>query len=249
MNLLTILKQKIILNHFGQFVSHVSPIISPYFSIFLHAKGDVDIILFKINKILLDNRKVVNIFNNYFQSVTENLDLFDWPDERKSFYEIDKFWSQKLFLKKTFVFKLVTKQLVGDIPLNLLKDSAFVLPYLVRCINKALVKSKITNPFKLPNSPPVHKKEYPTDKANCRPVSVLPLPKGDVRIALWVLEQLFESPTMWFYKAHSNQCALFRLVQFWKRELGHSSLVGTLLMDLSKVYDCLPRDLLIEKPE
>lgn len=77
MNLLTILKQKIILNHFGQFVSHVSPIISPYFSIFLHAKGDVDIILFKINKILLDNRKVVNIFNNYFQSVTKNLDLFD----------------------------------------------------------------------------------------------------------------------------------------------------------------------------
>ena len=160
MNLLTILKQKIILNDFGQFVSHVSPIISPYFSIFLHAKGDVDIILFKINKILLDNRKVINIFNNYFQSVTKNLDLFEWPDERKFniFYEIDKFWSQKLFLKKRFVFKLVTKQLVEDIPLNLLKESTFALPYFVRCINEALVKSKITDPLKLSNLVPVHKK-------------------------------------------------------------------------------------------
>ena len=157
---MTILKQKIILNHFGQFVNHISPIIFPFFSIFLHAKGNVDIILFKVNKILLDNRKAINIFNNYFQSVTKNLDLFEWPDEQKFniFYEIDKFWSQKLFLKKRLMFKLVTKQLVGDIPLNLLKESTFVLPYFVRCINEALVKSKITDPLKLSNLVLVHKK-------------------------------------------------------------------------------------------
>ena len=157
---MTILKQKIIPNHFGQFVSHISPIIFPFFSIFLHAKGNVDIILFKVNKILLDNRKAIYIFNNYFQSVTKNLDLFEWPDEQKFniFYEIDKFWSQKPFLKKRFVLKLVTKQLVGDIPLNLLKESTFVLPYFVRCINEALVKSKITDPLKLSNLVLVHKK-------------------------------------------------------------------------------------------
>ena len=27
--------------------------------------------------------KVANVFNNYFQSITKNLDLFEWPDEPK----------------------------------------------------------------------------------------------------------------------------------------------------------------------
>ena len=27
--------------------------------------------------------KVANVFNNYFQSITKNLDLFEWLDEPK----------------------------------------------------------------------------------------------------------------------------------------------------------------------
>ena len=45
-----------------------------------------------------------------------------------------------------------------------------------------------------------------------------------------------------FRKAHSTQHALFRLLQKWQKELDSSEIVGTILMDLSKAYDCLPHD-------
>ena len=50
-----------------------------------------------------------------------------------------------------------------------------------------------------------------------------------------------------FRKAHSTKHALFKLLQRWQKELDNSGLVGTILMDLSKAYDCLPHDLIIGK--
>ena len=38
-------------------------------------------------------------------------------------------------------------------------------------------------------------------------------------------------------------------MQAWKEELDKSGYLGTILMDLSKVYYCLPRDLLVAKFE
>lgn len=47
-----------------------------------------------------------------------------------------------------------------------------------------------------------------------------------------------------FRKLHSTQRALFRLIQSYKKELGNSYLVGKINIDFSKVYDCLPHDIL-----
>jgi len=36
-----------------------------------------------------------------------------------------------------------------------------------------------------------------------------------------------------------------QLLRSWQKSLGNGKIVGTILMDLSKAYDCLPHDLLI----
>ena len=50
-----------------------------------------------------------------------------------------------------------------------------------------------------------------------------------------------------FRKGHSTQHALLNLLKNWQKTLGKSGVIGTVLMDLSKAYDCLPHDLLIAK--
>ena len=43
-----------------------------------HSKGDSDILLIEKDELLLKYKKVADIFNSYFQSITDSLDLFEW---------------------------------------------------------------------------------------------------------------------------------------------------------------------------
>ena len=58
---------------------------------------------------------------------------------------------------------------------------------------------------------------------------------------------IFTRITFWtsgFQKAHSTQHALFELLQAWQKELNNSGFIATILIDLSKAYNCLPQDLI-----
>ena len=102
------------------------------------------------------------------------------------------------------------------------------------------------------NVTPVFKKEGPLDKSNYRPVSILPLLlKVYERV---IYDQLSEYSNKFlnevpcgFRKAHSTQHTLFKLLQSWQKLLDCWGFVGTMLMDLSKAYDCIPHELLIAK--
>ena len=48
----------------------------PYFSN-KHSKGDSDILLIEKDELLLKNKKVADVFNSYFQSITDPLGLFE----------------------------------------------------------------------------------------------------------------------------------------------------------------------------
>ena len=50
-----------------------------------------------------------------------------------------------------------------------------------------------------------------------------------------------------YRKSYSSNHVLLRLIENWKKSLDNKNFVGTVLMDLSKAFDCIPRDLLVAK--
>ena len=96
------------------------------------------------------------------------------------------------------------------------------------------------------------KKDETLDKENYRPVSVLPFLSRAYEKLLYNrlfdhVENIFNLIFCGFRKAHRTQHALFKLLHSWQKELDEKGMVATVLMDLSKVYDCIPHDLLIAK--
>ena len=125
---------------------------------------------------------------------------------------------------------------------------------LTKCINKSFETGYFPDGLKLANVAPVFKKEDPLDKSNYRPVSILPLLSEVYEKVIYnQLSDYFDSflnnILCGFRKAHSTQHALFKLLQSWQQVLDNGGFIGTILMDLSKAYDCLTHNLLIAKLE
>ena len=127
-----------------------------------------------------------------------------------------------------------------------------ILIPITNCINKCISKKSFPDELKVADVIPVFKKEDPNNKANYRPISLLPIiSKIFERVLLEQIEKFSEkilSPKLCgFRKGHSTQHTLLNLLKNWQKTLDKSGVIEAVLMDLSKAYDCLPHDLLIAK--
>ena len=123
---------------------------------------------------------------------------------------------------------------------------------IANCINKCISIKSFPDELKVADVIPVFKKEDPNNKANYRPISLLPIiSKIFERVLFEQIEMFSEkilSPKLCgFRKGHSTQHVLLNLLKNWRNSLDMSGVIGAILMDLSKSYDCLPHDLLIAK--
>jgi hypothetical protein len=105
---------------------------------------------------------------------------------------------------------------------------------------------------KLANITPVFKKGNPFLKENYRPISILPLLSKILERVLHTqisdyMDAYLNPILCGFRKKHNTQHALLKLLNSWQKYLDNSGFVVTVLMDLSKAYDCLPHDLIIAK--
>ena len=100
----------------------------PYFSN-KHSKGDSKIMLIENDEVVVDNKCIANIFNSYFESITDALGLFKWPIKVKeencnSIEMIVKAFSShpsvikiksSITIKEKFLFKPVDENIVRKV--------------------------------------------------------------------------------------------------------------------------------------
>ena len=140
----------------------------------------------------------------------------------------------------------------GEIPTKILKECEFTFETLTQCVSKSFPSGEFPHCLKQAIVSPIFKKDDPLGKENYRPVSILPLLSKVYEKLLYnrlsdYVENIFNAIICGFRKAHSTHHALFKLLQPWQKELDEKGIVATVLMDLSKAYDCILHDLLIAK--
>ena len=145
------------------------------------------------------------------------------------------------------------KSTSGEISPKILKLSADICSFALKnCYNASLQSCRFPSDLKLASITPVFKVGDETKVENYRPISILPtVSKVFEKIMANQLNAFFDTRLSnllcGFRKNHSTQHALLRLLHHWQKALDDSKIVGTVLMDLSKAYDCLPHELLIAK--
>ena len=148
------------------------------------------------------------------------------------------------------------KSVSGDIPTKILKLSAnLCCSTLADCFNTAINDGIFPHDLKLADIVPVFKKKDPLNPENYRPISLLPVISKvfekilheqmsnymDLKLSIYLCG---------FRKGYSTQHSLLNMIEKWKNWLDKKGgIIGSILMDLSKAYDCIPHDLLIAKLE
>ena len=123
---------------------------------------------------------------------------------------------------------------------------------LCHLVNQTITHSTFPEACKEANVTPIFKKGDHLQKSNYRPVSVLSatskLIESCINTQIQSFVSQFYSPYLSaFREGYSTQHVLHKLVEEWKDALDSGRVAGSVLMDLSKAFDCLPHDLLIAK--
>ena len=151
---------------------------------------------------------------------------------------------------------LNTKKASGTdkIPTKLVKLALdFLSPPLATAINNSLASSKFPDIAKVATVIPIDKKtDDKYDISNFRPVSLLncfwKVYENIIKCRLVDLMYNNISPFISAYrKNYNSQHVMIRLLGEWRENLDKNYVVGWVLMDLSKAFDCVPHDLLLAK--
>ena len=133
-----------------------------------------------------------------------------------------------------------------------LAGNELALP-LTNAINTSIRESRFPENGKRAAVFPLNKGEVDqTKEKNFRPVSVLNafskiFEKVIKKQLMMHLDKTLSVFIAAYRKSYSTQHVLIRLVEDWRSKLDTDHVVGAVLMDLSKAFDCIPHDLLIAK--
>ena len=106
--------------------------------------------------------------------------------------------------------------------------------------------------MKIARITPLYKKGTRLEKECYRPVSILPcfskiFERYVLNSMLSHVNLILSDKISAYRQGYSCQHVLLKLTEEWRRHLDQNKIVGAVLMDLSKAFDCLPHELLIAK--
>uniref|UniRef100_A0A7M5X3F0 Reverse transcriptase domain-containing protein n=1 Tax=Clytia hemisphaerica TaxID=252671 RepID=A0A7M5X3F0_9CNID len=244
-----------------------------------NCKAEGKIQLLENDVLHTSDEHVANIFNTYFNRITETLEIPSWSNQSTSLNSDDTSEltfqnhpsikeinrnrnSDQIFdftkVEETEVLKVIlslnnSKSVSGTIPTRMLKIAANTcVPFLTTCFNNCVESGTFPDRLKLADIIPSFKKGCLTDKANYRPISLLPVvSKIFERLIVNQLnvhfEPQFSKLLCGFRKGHSTQHAILNMIRQWQSAIANNLKVGAVLIDLSKAFDCLPHNLLLAK--
>ena len=98
----------------------------------------------------------------------------------------------------------------------------------------------------------VFKRGIDTDKANYRPVSILPSPSKVFEKIIYdqtwnAFRNVLSSTLSGFMKTHSCCTALLKVTEDWRKSIDNREVVAAVALDLSKTFDAINHRLLIAK--
>ena len=140
-----------------------------------------------------------------------------------------------------------------DIPVRILKQSSdifgnYICDFFNECVDKGVFPSILKNA----NITPVFKKGFRGSTENYRPVSIFPViskifEKLLSKQIIIYMDKFLSKYQCGFRKGYNAQHCLLTMIEKWKKVVDNGNVFGALLTDLSKAFDCLPHDLIIEK--
>ena len=154
---------------------------------------------------------------------------------------------------KKLLKNLDVKKAVGNdtIPPKLLKIAADSLSRpLTKAINKSIENSIFPNNAKVASVIPLDKgKPNKNEITNYRPVSILnsfsKIYEQIIKDQLVSAMEKYFSPLISAYrKNYSTQHVILRLIEEWRLNLDQNNVIGAVLTDLSKAFDCINHDLI-----
>ena len=115
--------------------------------------------------------------------------------------------------------------------------SAYIIDkHLTNIINNDILRNLFSDSARIASVRLIFKKGERTEIGNYRPLSIL-------NCFFKIYERFFSA----YRKGYSTNHVLIRLSKNLKTTLDKNLLTGTVLMDLSKAFVCIPHDLLIAK--
>ena len=136
---------------------------------------------------------------------------------------------------------------------KIIKTAANVIDsHLVYIINKDLKENKFSENAKTPLVRPIYKKDDMDKIKNYRPVSLLNVFSEICEKFLHdslsnFTDKILSRFVSAYRKSYSSNHVLLKLIKEWKKSLYDKNIIGAVLMDLCKAFDCIPHDLLVAK--